>query len=588
MAGLEGAHADEGYANTGGPKDGPVLTMMSKRLRALRKKFNRILQIEENKAQGKTVNKEQEDVLKTKIAIAALIDEYEKLRQPLLIAVREEVSEREKELMAASLERRDEEESVGDEAERDQQKPAPAAAAVENEEGKDGVEAPAEQVVVVADPEGDVHEHGNGEADETEVEMVEEEIQNVAAAENHEVDESLASSGSLTDSQIGDLLKLLYFAQLFDVRSQGEAPSFVWTKVHERSSCLSYDFVTDDATTPLVEGDLDSLSIFGSLLTTRSPNVTLSHKEALEKCVEHAKAYMAGSDVPVGELGIPYSRLRERLNRILSSEYFTMTPELQTVSQQTAAAAATAAGQYVTKAPVLVPQVVTSIIAEEDDGAVGYYQDVAVNTQYFQPRAEFIPAVPMVIANGIPLATSPLVQLTNTPPFVPETMGAVADTPQFGSHEEANQASSVQENTSEHEHVQQVNVQPSLQGQQHHNHGHQQGGPRGGGYQNNMRGRQGGYGGQGGRGGRGGGFPSGRGGRSGRGPPGGYQNGGRGGQFFEQGGFYPRQHYGGGGRGGRGGRGGGGGGGGGMMYNGHANGPAPSGPPPPAVATGSA
>lgn len=40
------------------------------------------------------------------------------------------------------------------------------------------------------------------------------------------------------------------------------------------------------------------------------------------------------------------SRLKERLNRILSSEYFTMTPELQTVSQQTAAAAASAAGQY--------------------------------------------------------------------------------------------------------------------------------------------------------------------------------------------------------------------------------------------------
>lgn len=51
-----------------------------------------------------------------------------------------------------------------------------------------------------------------------------------------------------------------------------------------------------------------------------------------------------------------------------------MTPELQTVSQQTAAAAATAAGQYVTKVTVLEPQVVAGIIAEEDDSAVGYYQ----------------------------------------------------------------------------------------------------------------------------------------------------------------------------------------------------------------------
>jgi len=28
---LEGAHANEGYANLGGPKDGPELMMMSKR-----------------------------------------------------------------------------------------------------------------------------------------------------------------------------------------------------------------------------------------------------------------------------------------------------------------------------------------------------------------------------------------------------------------------------------------------------------------------------------------------------------------------------------------------------------------------------
>ncbi|KAL2608953.1 hypothetical protein R1flu_027526 [Riccia fluitans] len=573
MAGLEGVQADEGYANTGGPKDGPVLTMMSKRLRALRKKFNRILQIEENKAQGKTINKEQQDVLKTKIAIAALIDEYEKLRQPLLTAVKEEVAEREKELMAASLQRQDEEESVGDEVERDQK--AAAVVTSENEAVKDTAEENAE--LGAADSAEDVN--GNDGADDHDVERGDSEIH--TAAEDNAVDSS--APASLTDAEIEDLLKLLYFAQLFDVRSQGETPSFVWTKVHERSSCLSYDFVTDDATTPLVEGDLDALSIFGSLLTTRSPNVTVSHKEALEKCIEHAKSYLMSSDAAVGELGISYSRLRERLNRILSSEYFTMTPELQTVSQQTAAAAATAAGQYVTKAPALDPQTMSGVIAEEDDGDVRYYhQEAAVSAQYYQARGEYLPAVPMVIANGIPLATSPLVALTNTAPYVPESMGASADTPQFGSHEEASQATPlVQENTSEQEHAEPVNVQSS-QGQQHQNHhqGHQQGAPRGGGY-HNMRGRHGGYGGQGSRGGRGA-FPNGRGGRPGRGP-GGYQGGGRGGQFYDQGGYYPRNHYGGGGRGGRGGRGGGGN----MMYSGHGNVPAQSGTPPPAVATGS-
>ncbi|CAM6011285.1 unnamed protein product [Sphagnum balticum] len=274
MAGLEGAHADEGYANTGGPKDGPVLTMMSKRLRGLRKKYNRILQIEESKAQGKAVNKEQEDVLKTKIAIAALIDEYEKLRQPLLLAVKEEVAEREKELMAATLGRREEEDSHSSSL-------------------------------------GQKHERRFSEED------------------------------------VADLLKLLYFAHLFDIRSQGDAPSLVWTKVHERSSCLSYDFVTDDATTPLIEGDLDALALFGSMLTSRPPNVTLSHRDALQRCIEHARDWLLNSDRAIhSDAQISYSRMRERLNRILSSEYFTMTPELQTVSQQTAAAAATAAGHH--------------------------------------------------------------------------------------------------------------------------------------------------------------------------------------------------------------------------------------------------
>lgn len=33
-----------------------------------------------------------EEVLKTKIVVAALIDEYEMLRQPLLVAVKEELA----------------------------------------------------------------------------------------------------------------------------------------------------------------------------------------------------------------------------------------------------------------------------------------------------------------------------------------------------------------------------------------------------------------------------------------------------------------------------------------------------------------
>ncbi|KAK3018488.1 hypothetical protein RJ639_003573, partial [Escallonia herrerae] len=56
-------------------------------LRALRKKQNRITQMEETVSQGKPINKEQEETLKSKPSILAAIDELEKLRQPLSAAV---------------------------------------------------------------------------------------------------------------------------------------------------------------------------------------------------------------------------------------------------------------------------------------------------------------------------------------------------------------------------------------------------------------------------------------------------------------------------------------------------------------------
>ncbi|KAE8687844.1 putative Thioredoxin H-type [Hibiscus syriacus] len=71
--------------------DGSLLSFINKRLRALRKKYNRILQMEESLSHCKPFNKEQE-VLRSKPAVSALIDELEKLRQPLSAAVFEEIS----------------------------------------------------------------------------------------------------------------------------------------------------------------------------------------------------------------------------------------------------------------------------------------------------------------------------------------------------------------------------------------------------------------------------------------------------------------------------------------------------------------
>ncbi|KAJ4825920.1 hypothetical protein Tsubulata_047929 [Turnera subulata] len=71
--------------------DGPVLSLFNKRLRALKKKYNRILQMEESIAQGKPINKEQEEVLRSKPSVSAAIDELEKLRAPLSSALSEEL-----------------------------------------------------------------------------------------------------------------------------------------------------------------------------------------------------------------------------------------------------------------------------------------------------------------------------------------------------------------------------------------------------------------------------------------------------------------------------------------------------------------
>lgn len=195
--------------------DGPVLSLINKRLRALRKKLNRIAQMEEAMSNGKPINKEQEEVLRSKSGVVALIDELEKLRQPLSEAVAEEIS-----LISAT--------------------------AVEPKTDS----APAPTPPSPAEP---------------------------AAA-------------------VEDLMSLLYFGSLFDVKPQSDFSATMLTRTHERGSCLTYDYVTDDATDPLREADLDSISRLGGLLVSRPVDSSLSHKDALLKCIEHAKLWLARSE----------------------------------------------------------------------------------------------------------------------------------------------------------------------------------------------------------------------------------------------------------------------------------------------------
>ncbi|CAM8922343.1 unnamed protein product [Rhodiola kirilowii] len=112
-------------------------------------------------------------------------------------------------------------------------------------------------------------------------------------------------------------------------------------RTHERVRCLTYDYVTgDDDIEVLEEQDMDFISQLGSFLTVRPLDSSLSHKAALERCVEHAKLWLAKSEQPIGpDTSITYAELKERLYKIMSSGYFTTTPEIKAPVDVAAAAA---------------------------------------------------------------------------------------------------------------------------------------------------------------------------------------------------------------------------------------------------------
>ncbi|XP_009613040.1 uncharacterized protein C12G12.07c-like isoform X1 [Nicotiana tomentosiformis] len=234
--------------------DGPVLSVINKRLRALRKKYNRIVQMEESLSKGKILNKEQEETFRSKSAVLVGIDELEKLRQPLAAAVAEEIN------LAVGQQR--------------QVPPSESAA-----------DTP------IDDP------NNKGES-------------------------------------VEDLLNLLYFGSMFDVKSlqQSDLTATMLTRTMERACCLSYDCMpedesTDDVMDLLGERDLDLISILSGLLVSRPVNSPLSHKHSLQKCIEHAKLWLSKSNQPFEpNSDATYAGLRSKLDKIIGSLYFTTDP----------------------------------------------------------------------------------------------------------------------------------------------------------------------------------------------------------------------------------------------------------------------
>lgn len=248
--------------------DGPVLSVINKRLRALRKKYNRIVQMEESLSKGKTLNTEQEETLRSKPAVIAAMDELEKLREPLASAVLEEVN----------LAIQQHQVSTSDSA------------------------FTASTDSTSEDSEKKLDSNSDPKSENEQLMLVE------------------------------DLLNVLYFGCMFDVKSrQSDFTATMLKRTHERACCLSYDCMPDDESTDVIdllgERDLNLISMVGGLLISRPGNSPLSHKHALQECIEHAKLWITKSDQPiVPDSDATYAELRLKLNRIMSSLYFTTNP----------------------------------------------------------------------------------------------------------------------------------------------------------------------------------------------------------------------------------------------------------------------
>ncbi|XP_044490663.1 uncharacterized protein LOC123214758 [Mangifera indica] len=401
--------------------DGPVLNVINKRLRALRKKLNRITQMEDALSQGKTLNKEQEEVLRSKPQVTSLIDELEKLRLPLASAVSEELA---------------------------------------------------------------LHTNNSSSPSVDQTDPVRNQSQQVD-----------------NDAVLSDLLNLLYFGSLFDVKSQTDFTATMLTRTHERGCCLTYDYVTDDATDLLGELDLDMISMLSGLLVSRPIDSSLSHKKALQHCIEHAKLWLSNADQLIEpNANVTYAGLRERLNKIMGSDYFTTTPEMKAPVEMAAAA------NYGSFQVPVHGSVVPVSVSVQVEGSTVQYQEKDEDMMNYQEH---------------------------------ET----GDN-QSGRAEELQKDDLETENPAEGAMVQEEQVKEEAELEQNYRDGEpkeQQYGPRRP-YQNQ----------RGGRGGGRRGYSNGRGGRgSGRGG-GGYQNGRN--QYYDQpGNYYPRNYYNNRGRGGRGG-----------------------------------
>ncbi|RLN15422.1 uncharacterized protein C2845_PM02G02280 [Panicum miliaceum] len=338
-----------------------------------------------------------------------------------------------------------------------------------------------------------------------------------------QMEESLAAGKTLNREQEEDLLALVYFGSLFDVKLQHDFVATMVARTHERNCCITYDYVTDDAADLLVEADLDAVSTLASLAASRpAAAVGVSHRDALQACAHHARLWLRRADEPIHpDSTVTYAGVRAKLEKIMSSDYYTARTEIRATEDLAASVGSYGpGGGQAQESMVVSPQAPEAV---EESLVVEGHKDEKEESQ----------ATEIYTDNQAPAVDAQHVDddaLVNPTDEVPS---AEAEQERFEADLEDQE-------------------QKDQQFVQRRSYQNQRGGGRGGrrGYPN----------GRGGRGGRGGGYQNGRGG-------GGYQNGrGSGGGYYYDSGYYqPRNYNNNRGRGGR-------SGGGNSYYNNHGGG----------------
>ncbi|KAK9821294.1 hypothetical protein WJX81_002004 [Elliptochloris bilobata] len=275
-------------------KEGSVLTVIQRRLRAVNKKIKKCEEIEQARAAGKEINDQQEEVLSGKAKALANVEELERLVPLLREALEEDqkaAAERAAGAAATSARKEVEAALAAQETELSELRKAKEAAA------KEAAEAAAKAQADAADAAAAL----------------------AAAREATAAAEAAPPKEEAVAPLLARLVQLVYFGQMF-MENGTEIPSL------ERLACVTYDEQrareSDMQGADLKVEDLLDISEFCKLVTQRPDGEAIAHKNALARCEELALKFVFAKDETVPPLSVTAAHLLERMGRVLALEEY--------------------------------------------------------------------------------------------------------------------------------------------------------------------------------------------------------------------------------------------------------------------------